>query len=498
MVYKVPKHICFVDVIYDTLEQILLMLKQKEDNFMKKYAALFLVILLFLSGTGCTSDPGGTEASPRQTGTHSEPPQTQTPSPSAKLLLALSGSVSDGTMQTLTVKAEDGHEYTFEKNDAITQTGKDGIIIGCPVTVFYYGTLNDTESMQNVEVEKITVSDVPVQNANAQQILDKMSLEEKVGQMFFVRCPKEDAVQEVSKYKLGGYILFARDFKDKTKKQVTANIKSYQDVSKLPMLIGVDEEGGTINRISLYPQFRAVPFWSPQDLFAQGGWELIISDTIEKANFLKALGVNLNMAPVCDVSTDPADFIYRRSFGKDAQLTAQYVRKVVETMNEHQMGSVLKHFPGYGNNKDTHTGIAHDARSYQSFESADFLPFISGMDAGAGAVLVSHNIVACMDPDYPASLSPKVHQILREKLGFDGIIMTDDLYMQAIRQYTADREAAVLAVLAGNDILCCTDYEVQIPAVIEAVGADVISPKQIDASVLRILKWKIKLGILDA
>lgn len=472
------------------------MLKQKEDPSMKKYAALFLALLLLLSGTGCFSGPIGAEATPRQSDAQTPLP-TQTPAQTQAPLLALNGTVSDGTMQTLTVKAQDGHEYTFEKNAAVMQTGKGGIVIGCPVTVTYYGTLDFTQSTQSVEVEKITVSDVPGQDAEAQKILDEMSLEEKIGQMFFVRCPKEDAAQAVSKYNLGGYILFARDFKDKTKKQVTANIKSYQDASKTPMLIGVDEEGGTINRISLYPQFRAVPFWSPQDLFAQGGWELVISDTIEKANLLKSLGINLNMAPVCDVSTDPDDFIYRRSFGKDAAKTAQYVRKVVETMNEYKVGSVLKHFPGYGNNRDTHTGIAYDERSYQSFENADFLPFISGMDAGAGAVLVSHNIVACMDPDYPASLSSKVHQILREKLDFDGVIMTDDLYMQAIRQYTADREAAVLAVLAGNDILCCTDFEAQIPAVIEAVRTDVISLEQIDASVLRILKWKIELGILE-
>lgn len=321
-------------------------------------------------------------------------------------------------------------------------------------------------------------------------ILRDMTLEEKVGQMFIARCPKEDAAQLAADYHLGGYILFGRDFTGKTKAQVIDTVQSYQDSVEIPLLIGVDEEGGTVNRVSLNTQLRAVPFWSPQELYAEGGFELIRSDTLEKCRLLASLGINLNFAPVCDVSQDPDDFIYQRSFGRDAQQTAEYVKTVVEVMTGQGMGCVLKHFPGYGSNEDTHTGIAYDKRPYETFQSADFLPFQAGIDAGANMVLVSHNVVACMDGDYPASLSPRVHEILREELGFEGVIITDDLAMDGIRDFTGDSQAAVLAVLAGNDMLCCTDFETQIPAVIQAVKQGVISEEQINQSVLRILSLK--------
>lgn len=101
-------------------------------------------------------------------------------------------------------------------------------------------------------------------------------------------------------------------------------------------------------------------------------------------------------------------------------------------MNAYQIGSVLKHFPGYGDNADTHTGLAVDSRSLQELESSDLLPFAAGIDAGCGAILVSHNIVQALDGDSPASLSPAVHQYLRDTMGFDGVVMTDDLVMEAI------------------------------------------------------------------
>ncbi|WP_110943025.1 glycoside hydrolase family 3 protein [Inediibacterium massiliense] len=354
--------------------------------------------------------------------------------------------------------------------------------------------------VRNDKSEKIVVSD-PVKEessdlAKAQQILNEMSLEEKVGQMFIVRCPQENAVQSILKYHLGGYILFGRDFKNKTQKEVSLNIQSYQNASKIDMLIGVDEEGGTVNRVSLYDQFRSSRFKSPQDLYEEGGWDLIAKDTEEKSNLLKSLGINLNMAPVCDVSTNPSDYMYDRTFGKDAKLTSKYVQKVVSAMNDNKLGCVLKHFPGYGNNVDTHTGMAYDHRSYESFVKNDFLPFISGIKEGANSILVSHNIIDCMDLQYPASLSAKVHKILREDLRFDGVIMTDDLYMDAIQKYTKAKEAAVIAVLAGNDMICCTDFEAQIPAVIDAVKNGTISESMIDESVLRILCWKLSLGII--
>ena len=332
--------------------------------------------------------------------------------------------------------------------------------------------------------------------ARAQELLDGMTLEEKVGQMFIARCPETDAAQLAADYHLGGYILFGRDFKDKTAEQVTTDIQSYQDAAEIPLLIAVDEEGGTVNRVSSNPNLRSSPFRSPQSLYSEGGLELVRSDAQEKCRLLESLGININFAPVCDVSQDPADFIYDRTLGRDAQETSQYVAAVVETMAEEGMGSVLKHFPGYGNNTDTHTGVAYDDRPYDTFLTSDFLPFQAGIAAGADMVLVSHNIVSAMDETSPASLSPEVHRVLREDLGFTGVIVTDDLVMDGVRDFAGDDEAAVLAVQAGNDLLCCTDFQTQVPAVLAAVESGEITGEQIDAAVLRVLTMKLRLGIL--
>ena len=339
-------------------------------------------------------------------------------------------------------------------------------------------------------------TEIDAVSARAQDILNGMTLEEKVGQMFIAHCPKEGAAQKAAEYHLGGYILFKRDFTGRTKEEVIQTIGSYQGASRIPMFIGVDEEGGRVNRVSTNPALRAVPFWSPQALYREGGLPLVISDTREKCQLLRSLGINLNFAPVCDVSQNPTDFIYRRSFGQDAVQTAVYVQNVVDVMEEENMGSVLKHFPGYGNNLDTHTGTAYDERSYETFRTSDFLPFQSGIDSGADMVLVSHNIVKCMDEQLPASLSPAVHEILRTELHFSGVIVTDDLAMDAVGNLVPDTQAAVFAVLAGNDLLCCADFEAQTQAVLAAVQSGVIPEERIDESVLRILKCKISLGIL--
>lgn len=335
-----------------------------------------------------------------------------------------------------------------------------------------------------------------VPEKTAQDWLKSMSLEEKVGQMFIARCPAQDAARKAAEYHVGGYILFARDFQGKTPAQASGAIRSYQEAVRIPLFIAVDEEGGTVTRVSKYPAFRSEPFGSPQELFRKGGFSAIREDAEEKCELLRSLGINVNFAPVCDVSVNPEDFIYKRTLGQDAGQTSRFVETVVEVFNKRGMGTVLKHFPGYGNNADTHTGIAYDHRPYETFLTSDFLPFQAGIRAGADMVLVSHNIVGCMDGEYPASLSARVHKILREDLGFSGVIVTDDLAMDGIRNFVGEKEAAVLAVQAGNDLLCSTYFETQIPAVLEAVRRGEISESRIDQSVLRILQMKLDLGIL--
>lgn len=333
-------------------------------------------------------------------------------------------------------------------------------------------------------------------NSTIENLLSSMSVEEKVGQMFYVRCPDEKAVETVSEYHLGGYILFGRDFDGKQKDEVIADIRSYQDNSEIPLLIGVDEEGGTVVRVSSNPNLRSEPFLSPSDTFYNGGWDAIEKDAEEKADLLLSLGINVNMAPDCDITSDPEAFMYYRSFSEFTDNECTFVEKYVTVTKQKQLGTVLKHFPGYGNNEDTHTGIAYDTREYSEFEEKDFKPFITGIENGADCVLVAHNIVTCMDKDYPASLSKNVHNILRNELNFDGVIMTDDLSMDAIRNYTGDDTAAVFAAKCGNDILCCTDVKTQYPAVLNAVNNGEIPMEKIDESVRRILIWKHNLGLI--
>ncbi|MGM9662804.1 MAG: glycoside hydrolase family 3 protein [Oscillospiraceae bacterium] len=331
----------------------------------------------------------------------------------------------------------------------------------------------------------------------AAALLSSMTLEEKVGQLFFVRCPEINAAEDVAAYHLGGLLLFGRDFKDKTREEIVSDIESYQAAAALPLFIGVDEEGGTVCRVSSNPALRESRFLSPRKLYAAGGLAAVTADAAEKDELLRSLGINVNFAPVVDITTDPADFMYDRSLGEDAETTAAFAEAVVEQMRADGVASVLKHFPGYGNNVDTHTGIAVDERSLESFRESDFLPFAAGIQAGTPFVLVSHNIMTAVDGELPASLSPAVHELLRQELGFAGVILTDDLAMDAVEAYAEDGSVAALAVLAGNDMIVTTDYQSQIPLVIQAVEAGQIPESTVDAAVTRILLAKLALGLIS-
>src|SRR5699024_7349034 len=186
-------------------------------------------------------------------------------------------------------------------------------------------------------------------------LLSGMTLEEKVGQMFFVRCPDVQAAEKISEYHLGGYLLFGRDFQTSagdwlTAEAFTANMAAYQAAAEIPLLIGVDEEGGTVARATRNPNLFSAKRQSPQAVYAQGGMEAVLEDTRLVNQGLLSYGINVNFAPVADVSTDSVDFIYDRSFGQDAAATADYVSQVVSEMEAVGIGSVLKHFPGYGSN----------------------------------------------------------------------------------------------------------------------------------------------------
>ena len=327
-------------------------------------------------------------------------------------------------------------------------------------------------------------------------LLQAMTLEEKVGQLFLARCPDIHAAKDIQTYHLGGYILFGRDFQGQTPQSVTQAIAQYQSAAAIPMLIAVDEEGGTVTRVSSYKAFRSTRFPSPRSLYSQGGLALLLNTEAEKCQLLRSLGIQVNMAPVCDITTNGRAFMYSRSLGLSPGETATAIAAMVQTANSHKVGSVLKHFPGYGNNTDTHTGIAVDDRSLEDLESRDLVPFAAGIRAGCGAILVSHTVVTALDPDFPASLSLPVHRYLRKTMGFDGVIITDDLAMDAITKQYGAEEAAVLAVLAGNDLLCASEYAVQYRAVLEAAESGRIPLAILDSAVRRVLQWKHGLGLL--
>lgn len=331
----------------------------------------------------------------------------------------------------------------------------------------------------------------------AKKRLNRMTVKEKVGQVFLFVCPPSGAVKTVDDYQPGGYCLSARDFEGKTPDQVKKTLASYQRSSKIPMLLSCDEEGGTVVRISKYPALSAQKFRSPQEVFQLGGMNGIQSDTVKKAKLMESLGLNLNLAPVCDVSVNPSDYMYARSFGQNAAQTAEFVRISVKAYLGQKLSCTLKHFPGYGNNQDTHAAVVRDKRSYQTFRQYDFLPFQAGIQAGAPCVMVCHNIVECMDAREPASLSPQVHKILRETLGFSGVIMTDDLSMKGVTGYMGGKNPAVAAFQAGNDLLLTSDLSGSFNALYAAVEGGTVTEERLNESVLRILAWKYSMRLLS-
>ena len=328
------------------------------------------------------------------------------------------------------------------------------------------------------------------------QMISDMSLEQRVGQLFLARCNAETAIQDIQQYHLGGLVLFGEDFENQSMESMRQTIAAYQAAAEKPLLIAVDEEGGDVTRVSRFSAFRERRFSSLLKRYDAGGLEAVLTEEEEKCRLLSDLGINVNLGPVCDITTDPTAFMYTRSLGQDAQTTADVTAAIVNLMRDFRVGSVLKHFPGYGNNADTHTGIAVDSRPLSDFESQDFLPFSAGIQAGCGGILVGHILVEALDPELPASLSPAVHRYLREELGFSGVIMTDDLVMQAITDQFGAGEAAVMAVLSGNDLLCSTEYAVQYEAVLQAVLDGRIDIDVLNSAVRNVLEWKISLGLL--
>ena len=320
----------------------------------------------------------------------------------------------------------------------------------------------------------------------------EMSLEEKIGQILLVGYP-DDFEKAINDYHIGGFLLFSNDFKDKEKEEVKKMISTWQDETKIPLLIAVDEEGGSVVRVSSNKKLRDTPFKSAQELYKEGGFLKIKEDTIDKSIFLDNLGINVNLAPVVDVATNKNSYIYNRTIGLNTKGTSEYAKVVINASKKGNVSYVLKHFPGYGNAKDTHLGQAKINESLSSIRNNYFPPFQEGINEGAEAILINHNYYSKIDKYNPASLSPTIHNLLRDDLKFSGICITDNIDMKALD--TIDNKV-IRALLAGNDLIITDDYERDFKIIKESIKNGEISEDLISKLAFRIIAWKYYKGLM--
>ncbi|MCZ2763983.1 LPXTG cell wall anchor domain-containing protein [Lacticaseibacillus paracasei] len=376
-------------------------------------------------------------------------------------------------------------------------------IIGCVSAMI--GSIGFYSPPKIVKADSTSVTD-----ADINTYISNMTLDQKIGQMFVVRTSQDTdkARADIAKYNLGGLIVYGVDFTSvggTTAKEAQNNFKtkmqSFQSSASLPLLIGVDQEGGTVSRLSQNPLIaNGRSFPSPQTSYANGGMANVTKEASEVGTILKNLGINWNYAPVADSTSDTSSFIYGRTFGQDYLATANYITNVIPAWQNAGVAATLKHFPGYGSAIDTHTDFAVVTKSKEDFEKEDLLPFKSGITAGADSVMIAHIVMQAVDPVYPASLSRKVvTDLLRNDLGYNGLIITDALEMGAIKQFAQEHDQVpvdVLAVEAGNDCIMNNDYETAIPQIHAAVSNGTIKESEINEHVFRILDLKRKLGLL--
>lgn len=371
------------------------------------------------------------------------------------------------------------------------------------------------QSTKEVEVEEgKVVTDSTEIVAMAGTIVNKMTLEEKIGQMFLVQLEQLDTSkgdyyefrkftkemkESMEKYSVGGIILFARNMEDID--QTKTLIENAQGSSKVPLFISVDEEGGDVARIGNNSNMHTTTFPPMEEVGADYDEEYAyrMGETIGKE--IKELGFNLNFSPVADVKTNIYnEEIGNRAFGSDEKVVSKMVTQVVKGLQSQNISATLKHFPGHGSvSGDSHTSPVNADTDLLGLRSVEFKPFKAGINAGVDFVMVSHiSVSKVTESTAPACMSKIViKNMLRDELGFHGVIITDAMDMGAITEkYDAD-EAAVNAIKAGVDIvLMTTDLEEAYEAVYKAVENGTITEEQINKSVQRIMEVKIKRGLI--
>lgn len=344
----------------------------------------------------------------------------------------------------------------------------------------------------------------------ADMLLEKMSLEEKAAQLFIITPEAltgmgvvtqagETTRNALETYPVGGLIYMEQNIESASQlADMTASIQSFStSLTGLPLFLCVDEEGGSVRRIS--GRIAGVPkipdMWS---VGRTGNPDIAYLVGSELGSYLSGLGINVDLAPVADVVADPAlSAIGDRSFGPDPLLTGMMAASCMRGIRDHGILAALKHFPGHGAvEEDSHTSAVISEKTLEELESEDLIPFMTGIDAGASLVMAGHiTFPNIADTDTPASLSHFfLTRLLREKMGYEGLIITDALNMGAVTDLYEPAQAAVMAVNAGADlILMPQDFHMALQGVIDAVNSGTITEDRLDESVRRIIDAKLTL-----
>jgi beta-N-acetylhexosaminidase len=301
--------------------------------------------------------------------------------------------------------------------------------------------------------------------------------------------------EALRRWPVGGLVYFAQNLIDteQAKAMLDSTLRYGLDSNGIPPFLCVDEEGGTVSRIGGKVGFDAADVGDMADIGASGDPALAKSAASALAGYLKPLGFNVDFAPVCDIANNPdSDTMRQRSFGESPDRVARMAAAQVEGFLEHGMLCCAKHFPGIGSALgNSHNAGITSARSIEDLHELELLPFVSAIRAGVPFVMVGHlSLPAVTGDDTPASLSPTVVQgLLREEIGYEGLIITDALRMGAI----GEEKSAVLALEAGCDIaLMPPSLEVALGDVHAALDAGRLSEERIDQSVRRILRTKLE------
>lgn len=344
--------------------------------------------------------------------------------------------------------------------------------------------------------------------------IQSMTLEEKIGQLFYVtvgnlESPElettnrftelsEHGLESLRQYHPGGVILMGGNVESDG--QVSALITMLQENSEVPLFIGVDEEGGTVSRLGNTAGISMGNVGSMRVIGSTGDSFKAYETGETLAKGLSALGFNMDFAPVADVLTNPNNYeIGARSFGSDAALVADMASAEVQGLQEHGVSAVTKHFPGHGGViGNSHNNLQYVDTPIEELRGVEFLPFQRAIQADTDVILVSHLVLTTVEPELPSTLSASVVTgLLREELGYKGVVVTDSFQMGSITENYDQPEAAVLAIQAGCDmVLMPVEYEACYQGLIEAVRSGRISEEQIDAACVRVLSTKIKRGIL--